>query len=159
MKWVKMLGKVIGGLALLIVALAIASRFADGPLVEMLPGGPLVSGTLVESGPSNWSFVEDVQTIELESDGRSRKTYILTVDGDAYISALLSFPPFKKWHKAALDNPDAVIRIEGKRYPRQLTKIDDPQIEARLTAQMIERFGVDPAENGGIWFFRLDPPS
>ena len=143
----------------LIALLALASRFADGPLVEVLPGGPLTSGDWVAEEPADWSFVADEMIVELESDGRSRKTWILTLDGRAYIPASLGFPPFKSWHKRALEEPAAVVRMAGKRYARRLEKIDDPALERRLEEQVRSKYGGPPAEGAGVWFFRLDPPS
>ena len=91
-KLARILGAALGAIAGLIALLVVVSRFADGPMVEMLPGGPLTSGELVANGPSDWSFLSEHMYVELESDGRSRKTFILTIDGDAYIPASLSFP-------------------------------------------------------------------
>lgn len=143
----------------LVAVVAIASRFADGPLVELLPGGPLDSGDWVKEEPADWGFVADESTIEFESDGRSRKVWILTLDGRAYIPASLGFPPFKTWHERALVEPAAVVRIAGKRYARTLVKIDDPLLESRLGEQVKEKYGGPPSEGAGAWFFRLDPPS
>jgi hypothetical protein len=82
--------------------------------------------------------------VEFESDGRSRKTQILTADGDAYIPASLGFPPLKTWHKKTLENPEAAIRIAGKRYPRRLQKIDDPTLKAQLKEQAEMKYGGGP---------------
>jgi hypothetical protein len=158
-KFAKILGTTLAVVAGLVALLIVVSRFSDGPMVELLPGGPLTTGEIVTSGPIDWSFVSDHLYVEFESDGRSRKTYILTADGHAYIPASLDFPPFKTWHKKALENPEAVIRIAGKRYPRRLQKIDDPALEARLKEQAKMKYGGGPDPQSGAWFFRLDPPS
>lgn len=144
---------------LLVGAIAAVSRFADGPLVEFLPGGPLTSGTWIEDAPTDWSFVASEQVVELESDGRSRKTWILMIDGNAYIPASLGFPPLKTWHERALVDPTAVVRIAGKRYPRRLVRIEDSNLKSQLGQQVRLKYGGAPAEESGAWFFRLDPPS
>jgi hypothetical protein len=153
------LGVVVGlvGLPLLaVVSVAAASRFADGPLVDFLPGGVLVSGAWVEHAPSDWSFVAKEHIVEFESDGRSRRVWILAADGKAYIPASLGFPPFKTWHLRALEEPEAVVRIDGKRYARRLAKINDPALEVRLAEQVRRKYGGPPTAEA--WFFRLDPP-
>jgi hypothetical protein len=161
-KVLRIVGFVVAGLIglplLAVMSVAGASRFADGPLVELLPGGPLVSGEWVTEEPDDWGFVADESTIEFESDGRSRKVYILTIDGAAYIPASLGFPPFKKWHERALEDPAAVVRIGGKRYARNLVKVDDAELEARLGQQSLEKYGGVPDGGAGAWFFRLDRP-
>jgi hypothetical protein len=158
-KLAKILGIVVGALAGLVALLLVASRFSDGPLVEMLPGGPFTTGEIVMEGPSDWSFLAERQFVDFESAGRSRKSYIFTLDGDAFVGASLGFPPFKTWHEKALEDPEAVIRIDGKRYPRRLHKIEDPALRARLKEQGRKKYGGSPDPSADTWFFRLDPPS
>ena len=71
-KFAKILGIVLGTLVGLIVLLVVGSRFSDGPLVEMLPGGPFTSGEIVTNAPTDWSFLADRMYVEFESNGRSR---------------------------------------------------------------------------------------
>ena len=157
-KLAKILGIVVGTLTGLVALLLVASRFSDGPLVEMLPGGPFKSGEIVMEGPSDWSFLAERPFVDFESAGRSRKSYIFTLDGDAFVGSSLGFPPFKTWHKKALEDPEAVIRIDGKRYPRRLHKIEDPALRARLKEQGQKKYGGSPDPTSDTWFFRLDPP-
>ncbi|MFT5441715.1 MAG: hypothetical protein ACI8W3_000757 [Myxococcota bacterium] len=155
----KILGITFGVLFGFVAVLLVASRFSDGPLVEMLPGGPFTSGEIVMEGPSNWDFLAERQFVDFESAGRSRKSYIFAIDGDAYVGASLGFPPFKTWHEKALTTPEAVLRVDGKRYPRLMHKIEDPALRARLKAQGKKKYGGSPDESSDTWFFRLDPPA
>ena len=155
----KIIGIGLGTVVGLIVLVVVASRFSDGPLVEMLPGGPFTTGEIVTDAPTDWSFLSDLMFVEFESNGRSRKSYIYALDGKAYVGASLGFPPFKTWHEEVLENPEAVLRVDGKRYPRRLQKIDDPAIEERLKEQSRQKYGGGPDPTSGTWFFRFDPPS
>lgn len=156
MKILKGIGIVILGLLVLIAGIAFGARFADGP-VAMLPGGTLTSGEWVEERDVDWTFAADIQEIELESGDRSRTTWILVHDGEAYVPASLSFPPGKSWHREALDDPAAVVRVEGRRYRRNLEKVDDPELEARLGELARGKYTAPPG-GGGAWFFHLAPP-
>ena len=158
-KLAKILGIAVGVLAGVIGLLLVASRFSDGPLVEMLPGGPFKSGEIVMEGPSDWSFLAERPFVDFESAGRSRKSYVFTLAGDAFVGASLGFPPFKTWHEEALEDPAAVIRIDGKRYPRRLQKIENPALRARLKERGLQKYGGSPDPSSDTWFFRLDPPS
>ena len=158
-KFAKILGIVLGTLVGLIVLLVVGSRFSDGPLVEMLPGGPFTSGEIVTNAPTDWSYLADRMYVEFESNGRSRKSYIYALDGKAYVGASLGFPPFKTWHEDVLKAPEAVLRIDGKRYPRRLQKIEDPEIRARLEERGKEKYGGSPDPTSDTWFFRFDAPS
>jgi hypothetical protein len=60
-----------------------------------------------ERAGAGWSFVNDVGEIELqlESQTTSRTTWILYLDGQAYVPCSLGFPPGKSWYRqAALDS-------------------------------------------------------
>ncbi len=141
--------------------LAFGARFSDGP-VAMLPGGPFRSGDWVEDSRVDWSFAADIREIQLQSGQplRSRTTWILVLDGEAYIPCSLSFPPGKTWHRQALENPEAVVRVAGRRYRRRLVKVDDPALEQRLREVVVAKYGPPPgAGRGGAWFFQLAPPS
>ena len=157
-KLAKIILSVVGALAAFILLTVVVNRLSDGPLVEMLPGGPFTSGEIIMEGPGDWSFLADRMTVEFESAGRSRVVWIHVLDGDAYLGASLGFPPFKTWHETALEDPAAVLRVDGKRYPRNLTKIDDEEIRARLREAGNRKYGGSPDPSSDTWYFRLDPP-
>jgi len=150
-------------LALLVTGgalLAVGARYADGP-IAMLPGGPFESGEWVEEDAIDWSFASDIEEIELQSGdpARSRTTWILVEDGEAYIPCSLSFPPGKSWHREALTDPDAVVRIEGRRYRRKLEKVEDPALQERLIEVARAKYPPPPGSGGEVWFFHLAPPA
>ncbi len=156
LRWI---GIGIVALALAVALVAFGARFADGP-VAMFPGGPLASGEWVDDPDVDWSFAADVEEIELQSGDppRSRTTWILVVDGEAYVPCSLSFPPGKRWHHEALEDPEAVVRVEGRRYRRTLVKVDDAELERRLADVVLEKYTPPPGSDGGVWFFHLAPP-
>jgi hypothetical protein len=157
MKVLRWLAIGIGLVLLFLVLLGVAARFSDGP-IAIFPGGPLQSGEWVEDPAVDWAFASDIQEIELESGGGSRTTWILVLDGEAYIPCSLDFPPGKSWHHNALKRPEAVVRIEGKRYRRRLEQVQDESIKQGLTDIVGEKYGGGPGGDASrIWFFRLAP--
>jgi hypothetical protein len=160
-----MLGRILKGLAILIVVLLIAvaalfvgARFHDGP-IAVIPGGPLVAGELVETPVTDWSFATSVPEIELQLayQDSSRTTWILVNEGRAFIPVSLSYPPGKRWHKAADQNGEAIARVEGKRYPVRLKRIQDPALEEKLKQVVVGKYVNVPSSEGGVWFFELAP--
>jgi hypothetical protein len=146
-------------LALALGVVAFAARYADGP-VAMFPGGPLRSGDFVEDPAVDWSFASGIQEIELQSSGRSRTTWILVVDGEAYIPCSLDYPPGKRWHQEALSQPDAVVRVDGRRYRRRLVRVDDPALRKRLIEAAVAKYSGGPvSDESRAWFFHLAPPA
>jgi hypothetical protein len=146
--------------ALVGVALVVlAARLHDGPLGP-IPGGALRSGPEVSEAIGDWSFAKEVGEIELQlaSQSRSRTTWILVFGGQAYVPCSLGFPPGKKWHEQAVVDGRAILRIEGRRYPVTLTRLDDAEVqrmESTLRAEVARKYGQAPPTEAGVWVFRV----
>lgn len=139
-------------LVIVIALLFGAARFHDGPLGP-IPGGPLASGEIVTQPIDDWSFAADVQEVELQlaSQDRSRTTWIIVHDGRAYVPAAVEFPPGKTWHRSALADGRATLRIAGKRYPVTLAKVDDPVRLAAIREVASTKYPNRPG--GDVWVF------
>ena len=168
---IKFLLQLIGILILIpVVALAtlrFENRNADGPSV-LFPGGELVSGELYSGPEPDWSFTDNIPTIELQLNDplSSRLIWIMESEGKVYIASgyMSSFLGrlWKHWAVQA-DEGDgqAVVRIDGVRYERQLVRITQgPELEgvaAKMTAKYrapTTRAGI---EAGNTWIFELAP--
>lgn len=148
---------VIRGIAFLAAGIGlvfVGARFHDGPLGP-IPGGPLASGELVARPVDDWSFAADVQEIELQlaSQSRSRTTWIVVQDGRAYVPASTQFPPGKTWHRSALEDGRATLRIAGKRYPVTLAKLDDAARVAAVRDVGLKKYPNRP--EGDAWVFAV----
>ena len=147
----------------LVAVILLAVRLSDGPLgfgpLELLPSGEMRSGEWGPDELADWSFVHEVDTIELQSGGRTRKTWIVALDGRAYIPCGLGIGIPKRWHLAALEDPRAVVRIEGLRYRRSLQRVEDAELLPKLVDAVLEKYPPLPSRPGAeSWFFRLDAP-
>lgn len=158
--------------ALVLVALtavgtaALKARFADGP-TALFAGGPLISGPL-RSGPDpDWAFTDDIETIELQllEPATSRRTWVAQYDGKLYIeSGAVDSLVGRLWFSWPLDaakDGRAVVRIDGKRYPRQLIRIQSgPELDG-ITAAFRVKYDdwvtAQSVEDGAIWLFQLAP--
>ena len=152
----KGLGIAVAALVLLIVLLFVGARFSDGPLA-IIPGGPLESGEWVDAGKVDWSFAAEIDEIEFESSGRSRTSWVIVHEGDAYIPCSLGFPPGKSWHLEIQERPEAVVRVEGKRYKRKLVKVEDEGLMATLSELAGKKYTTRPPSDAGVWFFQVMP--
>ena len=156
------------GVALLaVVALVIGARFGDGP-ITVIPGGPLESGEWFTGAEPDWTFARDIMEMEFQlvEPPRSRTTWLQVHDKKLYVvsgymnSTLGQI--WKQWPAQALQDGRAVIRIDGKRYERQLVRIldDGPVLEA-ITAEVNRKYdaalSADMAKSGDAWFFVLEP--
>src|SRR5262245_29403237 len=156
---VRWLVRILFALIALVALVFVVARFHDGPLGP-IPGGALTSGEVVRAPVGDWSFAKDVGEIELqlETQDRSRTTWILVNDGQAYVPCSLGFPPGKSWYKHAAEDGRATLRIAGRRYPVTLTKLDDAEqskLEPALLSEVDRKYGRPPPTNAGVWIFRV----
>jgi hypothetical protein len=146
------------GVAVLAGATFFGARFLDGPLGP-IPGGPLESGVMVSGPVGDWSFATDVPEIalQLESQSRSRTTWILVHEGKAYIPASTEYPPGKTWHRLALEDGRATLRIDGKRYRVTLAKIEDAAVVSAVREVASRKYPSRPP--GDAWLFQVSSRS
>ncbi len=158
MRVLKFIAWIVAGLVLLIGMAFALARLGDGP-TGLLPGGPLVAGELIAEPVSDWGFATSIDTIEMQLDGdeTSRTTWILVKDGQAYIPCSLGFPPGKDWYLRADENGDAVVRIEGNRYPVRLVRLRDESQQSDLVGIVREKYGGGPPSDAEVWFFAVQP--
>lgn len=158
-RWWGYAARVLGILVLtLIGSVFIAQRLSDGPLNELLPGGPLRAGELAPEGGLATAVAEmgssSMEPIELELAGprTSRYTGIMVHEGQVYIPCDLGFMwgrfsgnqrsvlhliyIFKHWHEDALRDGRVVVRVDGKRYEGEAVRVTDPRTDAALRAQL-----------------------
>jgi hypothetical protein len=158
MRVLKIVGGVLAVMVLGVVLLFLGARFKDGP-IGLIPGGPLESGELVTGPVADWGFARDVETIELQldQDDISRTTWILVDDEGAYVPCSLGFPPGKDWYRRADRRGDAVVRIEGRRYPVLLERVKDDDHRSALLEIARAKYGGGPPSDAEVWFFALRP--
>ncbi len=156
----KGLGILLGGILAGAVILSIVARFSDGPIAAFA-GGPLVAGELVTEAVDDWTFVEDVETVEfqLEHPARSRTVWVIVHEGQLYIPCgLPNFKAFKQWPHEAMQDGRSIVRIDGKRYPLQAVRMQDPDLFDIIVSKIAKKY-TSPGEAGpdDLWIFRMDP--
>ncbi len=168
MRIVRWLGIIVVTFIAVIAVLAIAARLSDGP-IAILPGGPLELGELVAGPEPDWAFAREIDTVELQlvTPPRSRTTWILEQDGKIYIpcgymnSTLGRL--WKQWPIEAEADGRALLRIDGKRYERQLVRVTSPALFDALTKELRRKYRVGvtsrSVESGNLWLFELMPPA
>jgi len=153
--------------------LKFAKQDADGPSI-LFPGGELVSGEL-HSGPDpDWSFTDDVFTIELQlvNPLSSRTIFIMESGGKVYIPSgymrSILGRIWKDWAFQA-DEGDglAVARINGIRYERQLIRIKEGGVIDGIVAKLGSKYAGGTPEavaairksvmDGDTWLFEMAP--
>jgi len=170
--------QIVGVLALLLgltlLTLRLAYKDGDGPS-RLFPGGALVAGEL-HSGPEpDWSFVNDVFSIELQLENPlgSRRIFVMETGNKLYVpSGYMRSTLGRLWKdwafKAEEGDGLAVARINGVRYERKLVRISDPAVVAAVAKVSTQKYGggatpeaiaksIASVENGDTWIFELAP--
>ena len=178
MKALKIGLQVLGVFALIllitVVTLRTQNQDADGPSI-LFPGGKLVSGELHTGPDPDWSFTDELFTIELQLDDplSSRRTFIMESDGKVYVPSgyMKSFLGriWKEWAFQA-DEGDglAMIRINDVRYERRLIRLRSGAEVEGVAAKLAEKYGggasaeavegiSQSVADGNLWLFELAP--
>ncbi|MCB1683214.1 MAG: hypothetical protein R3E82_11090 [Pseudomonadales bacterium] len=170
----QILGLLVLLLGLTLITLKLKNQNADGPSV-LFPGGALVSGELYSGSEPDWSFTDDVFTIELQTTDpdSSRQIFIMESGGKVYVPSgyMRSFLG-KLWKDWAFDveagSTLAVARIKGVRYERELVRVMDPAVIEGVANKLAQKYagGATPEAVAGIarsvadgdtWIFELAP--
>lgn len=154
--------------AVALATLRIENSNDDGASV-VFPGGELVSGELYSGPEPDWSFTDEISTIELQlfDPASSRRIWILESQGRIYVVSgyMNSFLGrlWKHWAVQA-DEGDgrAIIRIGDTRYERRIVRVESgPELDgvtAKLTAKYNSPTTRESIEAGDGWVFELQPP-
>ncbi len=163
--------------AVTIGTLRIQRSSADGATV-VFPGGEMVAGELHTGPEPDWSFTDDIFTIELQLNDpmASRRIFILESEGKIYVvSGYMKSFLGKIWKEWAFDadegNDEGVLRVNNVRYPRQLIRIKEGDVLNGVSAKLLAKYSGVPTpvsaeviaisradiENGNSWIFELAP--
>ncbi|MFT7471045.1 MAG: hypothetical protein ACI8XU_000939 [Kiritimatiellia bacterium] len=181
MKILKILLQIVGFVVLIgavaIGTLRIQRSSADGATV-VFPGGEMIAGELHMGPEPDWSFTDDIFTIELQlNDPMSTRTiFILESEGKIYVvSGYMKSFLGRIWKEWAFDadegNDEGVLRVNNVRYPRQLVRIKEGDVLNGVAAKLLAKYSGVPTpvsaeaiataradiEDGNSWIFELTP--
>ena len=149
-----------------VVTAAGKQRFADGPN-RVFSGGPLESGELHTGSEPDWSFVSEIPTIEMQllDPPRSRRIWTAEFNGKLYVwsgyMGTVVGRLWKRWPVQAERDGRAVIRIDGKRYERQLVRIESGEVLDGISAAIRSKYPSQTTraavEAGDAWVFEAAP--
>ncbi len=173
----QMLGFVVLIGAVTIGTLRIQRSSGDGATV-VFPGGEMVAGELHTGPEPDWSFTDDIFTIELQLNDpmATRRIFIIESEGKIYVvSGYMKSFLGKIWKEWAFDadagNDEGVLRVNNVRYPRKLVRIEEGDVLNGVAAKLLAKYSGVPTpvsadaiatartdiEDGNSWIFELAP--
>jgi hypothetical protein len=145
---------------------AAKQRFADGPN-RVFSGGALEAGELHTGAEPDWRFVSEISTIEMQllDPPKSRRIWTAEYDGKIYVwsgyMATAVGRVWKRWPLQAERDGRAMMRIDGKRYERQLVRIKSGPILDGISAAIRNKYPSQTTratvEAGETWLFEAAP--
>jgi hypothetical protein len=164
-KLLKGIGLALVGLLVIAGALALGSRWVFGP-IGPIPG-PKLSGSVVEEPVADWSFIDAVKVIQIETRPNapySVSTWMTRVDDGIYVFAGDDESP---WVQNIIQDPLVRIRIEGRIHELRALGVTDLEIKHLFLEAMKAKYeydlGFDPEfyqhawDTGEFILLRMEP--
>ena len=122
------------------------------------PLGPIPGGELHgvhNPWPSDWSYVEDIENVLLETNPDN--PYSVTIWGvgigeDFFVGASKRS---NQWARNIEANPHVTLDVEGKLYPALAVRVVDAELSNTLGEKFIAKYDMDPetlATNDGAFY-------
>ena len=161
----KILLKIIGGIIVVLILAVIVLRIT-GLNPNERRAGLWLTGTVVTTPVTDWSFTDKYPTIEVQTNTpfllpHSVTTNVVTYNGDLYLNSRVpkgvpAYPLGKLWNRDVARDPHVRLKIGDQLYDRTLVFVTDPaQADAIMAAtkKKYPKFGLTPG--GSINFFRV----
>ena len=162
----KAMGIAVVGLLAVGGAVILGARWVYGPLGPF--PGPELAGSLVEEPGEDWSSVDAVKVVQIETrphDPYSISTWLTRAGDGIYVFAADDGSP---WVQNIMDDPRVRIRIEGLIYERRAVRVADLETKHTFLSAMRSKYehdmGFDPEfwqhawDTGEFVLFRMGPP-
>jgi hypothetical protein len=153
----KTLLKIVGAIVGCLIVLLVVLRITGFPPHDRTPGLWL-SGHLVTTPVSDWSFANKYETDEIQTNTgywipHSVTTYLVSYQGQLYVDSLyragLKYPDGRSWNKNVARDPHVRIKLGDQLYDATLVHITDPALFAAVLQAKLEKYPDLKVPRGG----------
>ncbi|MCP5356517.1 MAG: hypothetical protein H7A06_00075 [Pseudomonadales bacterium] len=139
----------------------------DGPSL-VFAGGPLLTGAIYRGREPDWSFLAEADQLELQLYDPVRSYLVLPVVVNGRLSAVAPkmdavLRTFRShWAEHAVQGDGAaLIRVNGVRYPRTITRIVQGGVLDGVAGVLTRQHNMPTTRQsiigGNLWVFELTP--
>ena len=126
----KTLVKIVGAILVCLALVLVVLRFTGLDPRDRIPGLWL-TGELVTTPVTDWSFTDQVATIKLQTQSRFLLPHSVTINclslnGQLYVSSVYPAGSPRSWNDNVLRDPHVRIKIGNRVYDRTLVLLTDP---------------------------------
>ena len=127
----KMLLKIAGGILLCLVFLLVVLRITGLNPHDRIPGLWL-TGDLVTTPVTDWTFIDDVPNIKVQTRSQFLLPHSVTINclsykGQFYVTSTHPIGAPRSWDQNVMRDPRVRIKVGDKLYDRTLVLITDPE--------------------------------
>ena len=141
----KIVGKIIGGIVVLLILVLVILRITGFPPKDRRPG-LWITGPVAAAPVMDWSFTDQYYTIQVQANTRygiahSVNVFCIAYNGQLYLASIYpaGAPPYpgpRVWDQYVARDPHVRLKIGGQIYDRVLVHVTDPvEHDAVIQAQ------------------------
>lgn len=151
--FLKTIGILVGCLVVLLVILRITGF---GPHARM--PGLWLSGELVTTPVTDWSFTDKVQNVQLQTNTWYGIPHSVNINCasykgqlylDSFYAAGMTYPHGRSWNENVARDPHVRIRIGDKLYDRTLVVVTDPALKEAVDEVKLKKYPTLKLPPGG----------
>ena len=155
----KMLLKIVGGILVCLALLLVVLRITGLNPHDGIPGLWL-TGDLVTTPVTDWSFTDKVPTVKLQTQSRFLLPHSVTINclaykGQLYVSSIYPAGPPRSWNENVMRDPHVRIKIGDKLYDRTLVLVTDPPEKDALVQLREKKYQLKVPANATIDVFHV----
>ena len=155
----KKLLKVAGGILVCVAFLLVLFRITGLNPHDRIPGLWL-SGELVTTPVTDWSFLDTVPNIKIQTQSRFLIPHSVTINclnynGQFYVSSTHPASGARSWDANVMRDPHVRIKIGDKLYDRTLVLVTDPAERDAVIQVREKKYQLKVAANASIDVFHV----
>ena len=154
----KTLLKVVGVILACMILLLVVARIIGLEPTTRRPGLWL-KGEVVTAPVTDWSFTDQIQNIQIQTNSWYLLPHSVTIDcvsykGKLYLfssyAAGLTYPHGRRWNEDVARDPHARLKIGDKLYDRSLTLVNDPAEQEAVREAIFKKYPALKTPPGGM---------
>ena len=144
----KIVSRILEAIVVCLVVALIVLRITGLPPHDRMPGLWL-KGNLVTTPVSDWSFTDQVETVNVQTNTwygipHSVTTYCVSYNGQLYLTSVypagVVYPNGRNWNSNVARDPHVRIKIGNNVYERVLSYVTDPAEHAAVLAMKRKKY-------------------
>ena len=154
----KTLLKALGVILACMILLLVVARIIGLEPTTRRPGLWL-KGEMVTAPVTDWSFTDQIQNIQIQTNSWYLLPHSVTIDcvsykGKLYLfssyAAGLTYPHGRRWNEDVARDPHARLKIGDKLYDRTLTLVNDPAEQEAVREAIFKKYPALKTPPGGM---------